>query len=80
MDGKNGASGKRPNFPHGFKRQQVERTFEPGASISLVARRIDVNTNLLFRCRRQHLQGAFGHRIPSMRDRNSIVTLHRYFR
>ena len=61
VDGKNEmASGKRPNFPREFKRQLVEQTFEPGASVSLVARRNDINTNLVFKWRRQYLQGAFG--------------------
>jgi transposase len=46
-DGKNEAPGRRPNFPREFKRQLVEQTFEPGASVSLVARRNDINTNLL---------------------------------
>ncbi|WP_071761496.1 IS66-like element accessory protein TnpA [Burkholderia ubonensis] len=53
-------SSKRPNFADEFKRGLVEQTFEPGASVSLVARRNDVNTNLLFRWRRQYLEGAFG--------------------
>ncbi|KWF87029.1 transposase [Burkholderia cepacia] len=53
-------SNKRPNFADEFKRGLVEQTFEPGASVSLVARRNDVNTNLLFRWRRQYLEGAFG--------------------
>ena len=61
VDGKNGMpSGKRPNFPREFKRQLVEQTFEAGASVSLVARRNDINTNLVFKWRRQYLQGAFG--------------------
>ncbi|WP_415873136.1 transposase [Burkholderia ubonensis] len=38
----------------------VEQTFEPDASVSLVARCNDINTNLLFRWRRQYLEGAFG--------------------
>ena len=53
-------SSKRPNFADEFKRALVEQTFEPGASVSLVARRNDVNTNLLFRWRRRYLDGAFG--------------------
>ncbi|WP_232447283.1 IS66-like element accessory protein TnpA [Burkholderia ubonensis] len=53
-------SSKRPNFADEFKRALVEQTFEPGASVSLIARRSDVNTNLLFRWRRQYLDGAFG--------------------
>ena len=50
----------RPNFPVATKRHLAEQTFEPGASVSLVARRNDINTNLLFRWRRQYLQGIFG--------------------
>ncbi|MFL9935272.1 transposase [Paraburkholderia sp. RL18-103-BIB-C] len=60
VDSRTQAPGKRPNFPREFKRQLAEQTFEPGASVSLVARRNDINTNLLFRWRRQYLQGAFG--------------------
>lgn len=51
---------KRPNFPMEFKRGVVEQTFEPGASVSLIARRSDINTNLLFKWRRQYLAGSFG--------------------
>jgi transposase len=58
------AKGKRPNFPVETKRHLVEQTFEAGASVSLVARRNDVNTNLLFRWRRQYLQGVFGAPCP----------------
>ena len=58
------AKGKRPNFRVETKRHLVEQTFEAGASVSLVARRNDVNTNLLFRWRRQYLQGVFGAPCP----------------
>ena len=51
---------KRPNFPTAFKRQLVEQTFEPGASVALIARRNDVNANLLFKWRRQYRKGAYG--------------------
>ena len=64
VDSKSEAPGKRPNFPREFKRQLVEQTYEPGASVSLVARRNDINTNLLFRWRRQYLQGEFGAPLP----------------
>jgi transposase len=59
LDGKNELPDKRPNFPREFKRELVEQTFDPGVSVSLVARRNDTNTSLLFRWRRQDLQGAF---------------------
>ncbi|WP_081052627.1 transposase [Burkholderia cepacia] len=51
---KRGKSSKRPNFADEFKRALVEQTFGPDASVSLVARRNDVNTNLLFCAIRRH--------------------------
>jgi transposase len=46
------ASGRR-RWPEAVKRELVAATFEPGASVSIVARRHDVNTNQLFKWRRQ---------------------------
>jgi transposase len=43
-----------------FKRQVVEATFQPGASVSLIAREHDVNANLVFRWRHQYQEGLFG--------------------
>jgi transposase len=40
------------------KRQIVEETRAPGASVSLVARRHDINANLLFKWKRQAEAGA----------------------
>ncbi|WP_143188550.1 transposase, partial [Burkholderia ubonensis] len=37
-------SSKRPNFADEFKRALVEQTFEPDASVSLIARCNDINT------------------------------------
>ncbi|MCY0854161.1 IS66-like element accessory protein TnpA [Cupriavidus sp. D39] len=51
---------KRPNFPVEFKRELVEQTLEPGASVALIARQSDVNANLLFKWRRLYLAGAYG--------------------
>lgn len=56
----NGGAHKRPNFPTAFKRELVEQTFAPGASVALIARRNDINANLLFKWRRQYRQGAYG--------------------
>lgn len=60
---KGGAAGsayKRPNFPLEFKRQLVEQTFAPGASVALMARRNDINANLQLKWRRQYQKGAYG--------------------
>ena len=49
---------KRRQYPEALKRQMVTETQVPGASVSIVARRHDVNSNQLFRWRRQLLPKA----------------------
>jgi transposase len=49
---------KRRNRPEAFKRQVVAETLEPGSSVSIVARRHDLNTNQLFKWRRELLPKA----------------------
>src|SRR5262249_10337636 len=49
---------KRRQYSEALKRQMVEETLAPGASVSVVARRHDVNSNQLFRWRRQLLPKA----------------------
>ena len=49
---------KRRQYPTALKRQMVAETQMPGASVSIVARRHDVNSNQLFRWRRQLLPKA----------------------
>ena len=44
---------KRRQWAEAFKRQIVAETLEPGASVSIVARRHDVNANQLFKWRRR---------------------------
>src|SRR6266403_1748299 len=50
--------GRRREWPEALKRQMVVETLEPGASVSIVARRHDVNTNQLFKWRRELLPKA----------------------
>lgn len=45
----------RRTWPEALKRQIVDETLEPGASVSIVARRHDVNANQLFQWRRELL-------------------------
>jgi transposase len=47
------AGTKRRRWPDALKRQLVAETHEPGASVSIVARRHDVNANQLFKWRRE---------------------------
>jgi transposase len=49
---------KRRQYSEGFKRQIVAETLEPGSSVSIVARRHDVNSNQLFKWRRELLPKA----------------------
>jgi transposase len=44
---------KRRQWTKAFKRQVVAETLMPGASVSIVARRHDVNANQLFKWRRE---------------------------
>jgi transposase len=53
-------AGRRKRWPEAVKRQIVAETRPPGASVSVVARRHDVNANQLFRWRRQYEAGARG--------------------
>ena len=49
------SSNLRRRWPEALKRQIVAETLEPGSSVSIVARRHDVNANQLFQWRRQLL-------------------------
>src|SRR5690349_2054080 len=49
------ASNRRRRWPEALKRQIVAETLEPGSSVSIVARRHDVNANQLFQWRRRML-------------------------
>jgi len=48
-----GKRGHYRRWPEAQKRQIVEETYEPGMSVSIVARRHDVNANQVFRWRQQ---------------------------
>jgi transposase-like protein len=47
------AGGKRRRWPEALKRELVAATLEPDASVASVARRHDLNANMLFKWRRQ---------------------------
>src|SRR5690606_5927096 len=49
-----GGAVERRHWPEALKRRIVAETCEPGASVSVVARRYDVNANQLFKWRRQY--------------------------
>ena len=60
---------KRRTWPEEFKRQVVAETLEPGSSVSIVARRHDLNTNQLFEWRRELLPKA----LPAAAESNPMV-------
>jgi len=49
------AGGKRRRWPEALKQELMAATLEPGASVALVARRHDVNANMLFKWRRRFM-------------------------
>ena len=61
--------GRRREWPEALKRQMVAETLEPGASVSIVARRHDVNTNQLFKWRRELLPKA----VPAVVEAGMMV-------
>src|SRR6202047_3342063 len=60
---------RRREWPEALKRQMVAETLEPGASVSIVARRHDVNTNQLFKWRRELLPKA----VPAVVEAGTMV-------
>ncbi len=58
VDAKHPDAAKRRQYSEALKHQIVAETLVPGASVSIVARRHDVNSNQLFRWRRQLLPKA----------------------
>ena len=50
-------SGHRREYKDWFKAQVIEECHAPGASVSIVARRHDINANVLFRWRREYQLG-----------------------
>jgi transposase len=61
--------GRRREWPEALKRQMIAETLEPGASVSIVARRHDVNTNQLFKWRRELLPKA----VPAVFEGSTMV-------
>lgn len=53
-------TGRRRNrsWPEALKREIVEAALAPGASVSVVARRYDVNANLVFGWRKRYREGS----------------------
>jgi transposase len=52
--------GPRRRWPEATKRKIVEQTFEPGTSVAIVARRYELNANVVFAWRRLYRAGEFG--------------------
>lgn len=53
---------KRRQYSKAFKRQVVEEVLKGEESVSVVSRRHDINTNMLFSWRRQYLAGKYEER------------------
>ena len=68
---------KRRQYSEALKRQMVAETQAPGASVSIVARRHDVNSNQLFRWRRQLLPKAVVESGAMVRSRLRLMTVGR---
>src|SRR5262249_9409717 len=69
-------AGRRRRWPEAVKRQIVAETRLPGASVSMVARRHDVNANQVFKWRRQYEAVAADHEearvVPDARGAHAV--------
>jgi transposase-like protein len=60
------AEGPRRRYELDFKLQILKETFEPGASVAGVALRHGMNTNVIFRWRKEFREGQIGNgRLPA---------------
>jgi transposase len=60
------AKGPRQRYRLDFKLQVVKETLVPGASVSVIARQHGMNTNVVFRWRKQFREGQLGNgRLPA---------------
>jgi transposase-like protein len=69
-----GVPSKKPGpryYPLDLKRRIVEETFGPGQSVSIVARRHDVNANLVFAWRKRYRDGTLGKGDAASKVRNA---------
>jgi len=57
--------GPRRRWPEAAKRKIVEETFEPGASVAIVARRYELNANVVFAWRRLYRAEERGAAMPT---------------
>jgi transposase len=63
---------RRPRYyPLDLKRRIVEETFGPGQSVSIVARRHDINANLVFAWRKRYRNGTLGKGDAASKARNA---------
>src|SRR5437016_10337435 len=69
VDTKQSRPARRRDWPEALKRQMVSETLERGSSVSIVARRHDVNTNQLFKWRRELLPKA----VPAVVEASTMV-------
>ena len=64
-------------YARAFKQQVIRETLEPGMSVSIVARRHDINANVVFGWRKQYREGKLElpglEAAPSAMDASSII-------
>jgi len=57
---------RRRQHDRAFKEELVRESLQPGASVSAIALRSGINTNMLFKWRREHLQAIGANATPAV--------------
>jgi transposase len=66
MDTNEGGRRRNRSWPETLKREIVAASFEPGASVAVVARRYEVNANQVFSWRKLYRDGLLGSGGPAL--------------
>ena len=66
MDTNEGGRRRNRSWPEMLKREIVAASFEPGASVAVVARRYEVNANQIFSWRKLYRDGLLGSGGPAL--------------
>ncbi|SAL83664.1 transposase IS3/IS911 family protein [Caballeronia terrestris] len=69
-----GRTHPRRTYAQEFKQQVIRETLEPGMSVSIVARRHDINANVVFGWRKQYREGKLA--VPALEAAPSVPSMN----
>ena len=74
MSNAGGGAHPRRTYAQEFKQQVIRETLEPGMSVSIVARRHDINANVVFGWRKQYREGKLA--VPALEAAPGVPSMN----